>query len=69
MFVTRNAVLDKMNVGITEVLGEYSKKSKITFSTQEKYVRKGKQMEQTKLGGYHQTNRVKKQHLIKGVAV
>lgn len=37
--ITRNAVLDAMNIGMERVLGEYSKKIKISFLTTPKYVR------------------------------
>lgn len=39
VFVTRNAVLDAMNIGMTEVLSDYVKQAKITFLTEPKYVR------------------------------
>ena len=38
-FVTRNAVLDAFNEGMTTVLSEYAKKIKISFLTNPKYVR------------------------------
>lgn len=37
-FITRNAVLDAMNDGMTKVLGEYSKKMNIAFLTEPKHV-------------------------------
>ncbi|SHM37893.1 aldolase catalytic domain-containing protein [Ruminococcus flavefaciens] len=37
-FVTRNAILDAMNVGITKVLGIYKNSVKIEFLTSQKYV-------------------------------
>ena len=37
-FVTRNAVLDAMNIGMSKVLREYSQKTRIEFLTTPKYV-------------------------------
>lgn len=36
--ITRNAVLDAMNIGMTEILKQYSQKVKITFLTTPKHV-------------------------------
>ena len=38
-FITRNAVLDAMNIGMSRVLKEYGKTLKIQFLTEAKYVR------------------------------
>ena len=38
-FITRNAVLDAMNVGMTEVLEQYSKKIEIEFLTNPKHIK------------------------------
>lgn len=40
-FIAKNAVLDEMNIGISMVLGEYSKEVDIQFLTRKKYVTKG----------------------------
>lgn len=37
-FITRNAVLDAMNIGMTEVLEQYSKKIEIEFLTSPKHI-------------------------------
>ena len=38
-FITRAAVLDEMNVGITSILNEYAKEIDIEFLTEQRYVR------------------------------
>lgn len=38
-YIAKAAVLDEMNIGITDVINEYSKKVKIMFITNPKYLK------------------------------